>query len=121
MNIRTITRLAIVAGLTVAMAACADDGNDAGLAGPAGPAVGAGAASASSTALSPGSVVDFHATEFSFAPMELTAEPGTYSGRLINDGTIAHDITFGEMDPDRKHAMSHRAEAVKKLRAALLS
>jgi len=29
-------------------------------------------------------------------------------------------ITFGEMDPDRKHAMSHRAEAVKKLRAALL-
>jgi len=99
MNIRTITRLAIVAGLTVAMAACADDGNDAGLAGPAGPAVGAGAASASSTALSPGSVVDFHATEFSFAPMELTAEPGTYSGRLINDGTIAHDITFGDGDP----------------------
>lgn len=30
-------------------------------------------------------------------------------------------ITFGEMDPDRKHAMSHRADAVKKLRAALLS
>jgi len=30
-------------------------------------------------------------------------------------------ITFGEMDPDRKHAMSHRAEAVKKLRAAQLS
>ncbi len=29
-------------------------------------------------------------------------------------------LTFGEMDPDRKHAMSHRAEAVKKLRAALL-
>lgn len=30
-------------------------------------------------------------------------------------------ITFGEMDPDRKHAMSHRADAVKKLRAALLA
>ncbi len=30
-------------------------------------------------------------------------------------------LTFGEMDPDRKHAMSHRAEAVKKLRAALLT
>jgi XTP/dITP diphosphohydrolase len=29
-------------------------------------------------------------------------------------------LTFGEMDPDRKHALSHRAEAVKKLRAALL-
>ncbi len=30
-------------------------------------------------------------------------------------------LTFGEMDPDRKHAMSHRAAAVSKLRAALLS
>lgn len=30
-------------------------------------------------------------------------------------------ITFGEMDPERKHAMSHRAVAVAKLRAALLS
>ena len=30
-------------------------------------------------------------------------------------------ITFGEMDPERKHAMSHRANAVKKLKAALLS
>lgn len=29
-------------------------------------------------------------------------------------------LTFGEMDPGRKHAMSHRADAVKKLRAALL-
>jgi XTP/dITP diphosphohydrolase len=30
-------------------------------------------------------------------------------------------LTFGEMDPARKHAMSHRAVAVAKLRAALLS
>ena len=30
-------------------------------------------------------------------------------------------ITFGEMDPDRKHAMSHRANAVAKLKAALLA
>ncbi len=28
-------------------------------------------------------------------------------------------ITFGEMDPDRKHAMSHRADAFEKLKAAL--
>lgn len=28
--------------------------------------------------------------------------------------------TFGEMDPDRKHAMSHRADAFAKLKAALL-
>ena len=26
-----------------------------------------------------------------------------------------HDITFGEMDPAKKHAMSHRADAFKKL------
>ena len=30
-------------------------------------------------------------------------------------------LTFGEMDPARKHAMSHRAQAVAKLKAALLS
>ncbi|MFN7055778.1 RdgB/HAM1 family non-canonical purine NTP pyrophosphatase [Hyphomonas sp.] len=29
--------------------------------------------------------------------------------------------TFGEMEPARKHAMSHRARAVEKLRAALLA
>ena len=29
--------------------------------------------------------------------------------------------TFGEMDPERKHAMSHRARAVEKLRQALLA
>jgi XTP/dITP diphosphohydrolase len=29
-------------------------------------------------------------------------------------------LTFGEMDPALKHAMSHRADAVRKLRAALL-
>ncbi len=26
-----------------------------------------------------------------------------------------HDITFGEMDPERKHAMSHRADAFRQL------
>jgi XTP/dITP diphosphohydrolase len=31
-----------------------------------------------------------------------------------------HDITFGEMDPAEKHKISHRAEAFRKLVAALL-
>lgn len=31
---------------------------------------------------------------------------------FVPDG---HDITFGEMDPDKKHAMSHRADAFHKL------
>ena len=32
---------------------------------------------------------------------------------------IGHDITFGEMEPDAKHAMSHRADAFRKLVAAV--
>jgi XTP/dITP diphosphohydrolase len=31
-----------------------------------------------------------------------------------------HDITFGEMDPAEKHAISHRADAFRKLVAALI-
>ena len=30
-----------------------------------------------------------------------------------------HEISFGEMDPDRKHQMSHRADAFRKLVAAV--
>ena len=30
------------------------------------------------------------------------------------------DLTFGEMDQDRKHAVGHRAAAFAKLKAALL-
>ena len=30
-----------------------------------------------------------------------------------------HEVTFGEMDPARKHQMSHRADAFRKLVAAL--
>ena len=32
---------------------------------------------------------------------------------------IGHDLSFGEMDPDAKHAMSHRADAFRKLVAAV--
>ena len=28
---------------------------------------------------------------------------------------LGHELTFGEMEPDRKHAMSHRADAFRKL------
>lgn len=33
---------------------------------------------------------------------------------------IGHDQTFGEMDPEAKHAMSHRADAFRQLVAAVL-
>ena len=41
-----------------------------------------------------------------------------YDPVFVADG---ESITFGEMEPQRKHAMSHRAKAVAKLKAALLS
>ena len=44
--------------------------------------------------LSAGDSVEFVATEFAFAPSEVMAEPGAYTGTLVNDGTIEHDITF---------------------------
>ena len=39
-----------------------------------------------------------------------------YDPMFVPDG---FDITFGEMDPDEKHAMSHRARAFEKLVATL--
>nr|WP_241767935.1 RdgB/HAM1 family non-canonical purine NTP pyrophosphatase [Hyphomonas polymorpha] len=41
-----------------------------------------------------------------------------YDPVFVADGETE---TFGEMEPERKHAMSHRARAVEKLRAALLA
>ncbi|MDF1734123.1 MAG: RdgB/HAM1 family non-canonical purine NTP pyrophosphatase [Minwuia sp.] len=34
---------------------------------------------------------------------------------------LGHDISFGEMDPDAKHGMSHRADAFRQLIAACLT
>ncbi len=34
---------------------------------------------------------------------------------------IGYDLTFGEMDPDEKYAISHRADAFRKLVAALIT
>ncbi|GJL95815.1 MAG: non-canonical purine NTP pyrophosphatase [Hyphococcus sp.] len=39
-----------------------------------------------------------------------------YDPIFVPDG---HDITFGEMDPAKKHAMSHRADAFRKLTKAM--
>jgi nitrite reductase (NO-forming) len=47
----------------------------------------------------PGDVIEFLASEFAFAPADIVAEPGTYTGRLVNDGTIEHDITFEGQEP----------------------
>ena len=49
---------------------------------------------ASPAALSAGDSIEFVATEFSFTPSQLQAEPGSYSATFVNDGTIEHDIRF---------------------------
>jgi XTP/dITP diphosphohydrolase len=40
-----------------------------------------------------------------------------YDPMFVPEG---HDLTFGEMEPDAKHAISHRADAFRKLVAAVL-
>ena len=96
---RTLTRVGLVTLLALsagAATACAPDGPD----GPgAAAANGASAAAAPAGDLAPGVTVEFIASEFMFAPADFVAEPGTYTGVLVNDGDIEHDITFEGGEP----------------------
>ena len=76
---------------------CGPDGPDAPGAAAAGSSDGAAAAAADG--LVPGDSVQFVATEFQFVPSDVIAEPGTYTGTLVNDGTIEHDIKIGDAEP----------------------
>ncbi len=90
---RSFVRIAALVMLAVGVVtACGDDG-------PAARGEIAAAALTPSGTLTPGDKVTFTAAEFSFAPASLTAEPGTYTGVLVNSGTVAHDITFEGGDP----------------------
>jgi nitrite reductase (NO-forming) len=88
---------AVAALMVATFSSCADDGPDA--AGSVAAAVGGAAAAATGDVLQPGSTVEFVANEFSFAPTELVAGPGTYDGVLVNEGTIEHDIAFDGGEP----------------------
>jgi nitrite reductase (NO-forming) len=97
MNTRSIVRGACALALLLAAGACGTDAPDA--AGAAGAAVGAApqaavAAAAPAGELVAGDSVQFIATEFAFTPSQLQAEPGSYTGTLVNDGTVEHDIMF---------------------------
>lgn len=112
MSRSSLWSVAVVATFALGMIACADDGPDApGSAGAAQtPSGGDSAASgqdggggseggAGATAsFAPGDTIEFLASEFAFDPPNLVVEPGTYTGVLINDGTIDHDITFGDSE-----------------------
>jgi len=99
---RTFIRAGVAVLLAAAVAGCGTDAPDGagaarsgGAAASAGAASGAGASEAGSPAeISPGDNVEFVATEFAFAPATLMATAGTYSGTLVNEGTIEHDIKF---------------------------
>ena len=99
---RSIIRTAFAALLVAAVAGCGTDAPDgAGVVGGAGAAQSASPAAAQSAApaeVAPGDNVEFVATEFAFAPSTVMATAGTYSGTLVNDGTIEHDIKFDNGD-----------------------
>ncbi len=86
---RHLTTIAACAALAGALAGCGPDGPD-----------GPGAAAAlfdddvGGAVLQPGDPVVLTATEFEFSPDEVVAEPGTYTGEFVNDGAIAHNLTF---------------------------
>jgi nitrite reductase (NO-forming) len=98
---RNITRaaLAVLLTISVATAACGPDGPDGAGADPVGGVSDGAASAAAGGEISPGDTVEFNASEFMFAPADFTAAPGTYTGVLVNDGEIEHDITFEGSDP----------------------
>ncbi len=105
MHIRSFVRVGVAAVLVVAAAACGTDAPDgAGATGGGGASGGASGAPAAadtgsaSAEVAPGDNVEFVATEFAFAPSDVMATAGTYSGTLVNNGTIEHDIKFDNGD-----------------------
>jgi nitrite reductase (NO-forming) len=96
MNTRSIVRGTCALALVLAAGACGTDAPDAaGAAGADGAASQAApAAAAPAGELVAGDSVQFIATEFAFTPSQLQAEPGSYTGTFVNDGTIEHDIMF---------------------------
>lgn len=47
-------------------------------------------------ALSSGDSVRIAMSEFEFSPHEFIAEPGDYSGELVNEGAVLHNLTFAD-------------------------
>ena len=105
MYIRSFVRVGVAALLVVAAAACGTDAPDGagatGGGGASGAASGTPAAAGTGSGpaeVAPGDNVEFVATEFAFAPADVTATAGMYSGTLVNTGTIEHDIKFDNGD-----------------------
>lgn len=89
---------ALIAATVLVAPSCGDDGPESRAADVAGAVAAAtgDAVAAAGSVLQPGATVTFTASEFAFAPTDLVAEPGSYAGVLVNDGSIVHDITFAD-------------------------
>ena len=46
--------------------------------------------------VSAGDSVRITMTEFEFDPEEIIAEPGEYTGELVNEGAVLHNLTFSD-------------------------
>jgi hypothetical protein len=44
----------------------------------------------------PGDSVRITMTEFEFDPDEIVAEPGVYTGEVVNEGAVLHNLTFAD-------------------------
>ena len=93
MNRRHLTRGVLAVALAFVAIACAPDPPDGAGSADEAREVSVAAVSAAGV-LQPGATVEFFASEFAFAPHEITAEPGTYNGVLVNQGEVDHDIQF---------------------------
>jgi nitrite reductase (NO-forming) len=92
MRTRLSLQIAMLALLSSSLVSCADDGA------PGSPfgAQNVGLATGAAATHQPGDMIEFVATEFGFAPNGIVVEPGDYLGVLVNDGTMIHDIAFGD-------------------------
>ena len=46
--------------------------------------------------VSPGDSVRIAMTEFAFDPDDIIAEPGEYTGEVVNEGAVLHNLTFAD-------------------------
>jgi nitrite reductase (NO-forming) len=92
MKFRSALELTAVALLSFALVSCADDG---AAGSPLDVRSAAMMGDVAATA-HPGDTIEFVATEFAFSPNDVVADPGDYRGVLVNDGTMVHDIKFGD-------------------------
>jgi nitrite reductase (NO-forming) len=90
---KTAIHLGATALFLLALCACADDAPGAAAAA-GGEGAAAPAAEQAAAAYAPGDTIEFVAQNMAFSPTEVVVEPGTYTGVLVNDDALVHDITF---------------------------